>query len=290
MTQIRLTKDGRHVSAGPLTKAVRAYAKTNGTADGRVRSWIAYMMLSGLLQKASEEGSGVPMTVKGGVALELRLHPTPRATDDIDLVIHAAGDLMQALDRSLIMENGEPRVHGGFSFQRKGAARDLMNGAWRTEVTVRYEGSAWNTISVDVAREEIPDVAPEYLDAIDLSPLKLPGPNVVPCLPLHHQLAQKIHGMTQPPRKNERNERAKDLVDVLLIQDSLGDMTEIRNVCVTVFEKRGTHAWPPQLEVPEHWRDEFGKLISEYGMTIESLEAGVRDARDLIVRIDSSGK
>ena len=27
MTPIRLTKDGRHASAGTLTKAVRAYAK-----------------------------------------------------------------------------------------------------------------------------------------------------------------------------------------------------------------------------------------------------------------------
>lgn len=286
MMRARLTKDGRHLSAGTLTKAVRAHAKAQGMADGRVRSWVAYMMLSGLLQQVAEDGIGSAMTVKGGVALELRLHPTPRATEDIDLVVHDAGDLMASLDRSLATERGEPRLHGGFSFQRKGEARDLMNGAWRTELTVRYEGGAWNTISVDIAREEIPGVAPEYLTAIDLSPLMLPGPRLVPCLPLAHQVAQKIHGMTQPPRTNGRNERAKDLVDVLLLEESLGDLTALRRVCVRVFDTRGTHAWPPQLTIQEHWRDEFGRLVSDYGIKVEDLESGVRDAQDVIRRID----
>jgi len=49
---------------------------------------------------------------------------------------------------------------------------------------------------VDVAGEEIPDVAPEHIKAIDLSALHLPGPDLIPCLPLNHRLAQKIHGMT----------------------------------------------------------------------------------------------
>lgn len=290
MTSIRLTKDGRHLSAGTLTKAVRALAKETGTADGRVRSWVAYMMLLGLLQKVARDEGGAAMTVKGGVALELRLHPTPRATDDIDLVIHGTDNLMQALDRSLLSQNDEPRVHGGFTFQRKGEPRDLLNGAWRTEITVRYEGTAWNTISVDVAGEEIPYVAPEYIKAIDLSALRLHGPAVVPCLPLHHQLAQKIHGMTQPPKEGRRNERSKDLIDVLLIDAFVGDLSELRRTCVSVFAARGTHEWPPTLEVHEHWRDEFGRLAAEYGLQVGSLEGGVMKARELIASVESTAR
>jgi hypothetical protein len=290
VTPVRLTKDGRHLSAGTLTKAVRAYAKQAGTTDGRARSWVAYMMLSGLLQKVARDEGGVAMTVKGGVALELRLHPTPRATDDIDLVIHGAEDLMQSLDRSLLSVNDEPRVHGGFTFQRKGEPRDLLNGAWRVEIAVRYEGGAWNTISVDLAGEEIPNVAPEYIPAINLAPLLLPGPDSVPCLPLNHQLAQKIHGMTQPPREGRRNERAKDLVDVLLLGEFIEDVAALRQVCVSVFEARGAHEWPPMLEVLEHWRDEFRRLSEEYGLKLGSLEEGVAEARELIARIDRTGK
>lgn len=290
MTPVRLTQDGRYPSAGTLTKAVRAHAKETGTADGRVRSWVAYMMLSGLLQQVAREEGGAAMTVKGGVALELRLHPTPRATDDIDLVIHGTDDLLQALDRSLRSENDEPRVHGGFTFQRKGAPRDLLNGAYRTVITVRYEGTAWNTISVDVAGEEMPDVAPDYINAIDLAALHLPGPAVVPCLPLSHQLAQKIHGMTQPPKEGRQNERSKDLVDVLLIEELVRDMAELRRTCVTVFEARGTHEWPPTLEAHAHWRDEFGRLSAEYDLNVRSLEEGVTAARELIARIDGSAE
>ncbi|MCC7002906.1 MAG: nucleotidyl transferase AbiEii/AbiGii toxin family protein [Gemmatimonadaceae bacterium] len=248
------------------------------------------MMLSGLLQKAAKEDGCAAMTVKGGVALELRLHPTPRATDDIDLVIHGAGDLVQSFDSSLVPENGEPREHGGFTFQRKGEPRDLHNGAWRIEIAVRYEGTAWNTISVDLAGEELPDVAPEYINAIDLAPLRLPGPASVPCLPLTHQLAQKIHGMTHPPREGRRNERAKDLVDVLLLKEELDDLAELRLVCLSVFAKRGTHEWPPMLEVHEHWREEVLRLSEEYGLGNGTLEEGVSKARTLIARIDKSGK
>ena len=110
----------------------------------------------------------------------------------------------------------------------------------------------------------------------------------MPCLPLNHQLAQKIHGMTQPPRENGRNERAKDLVDVLLIQESVGDIAELRRVCVRTFEQRGTHAWPPQLQVHEHWRDEVTRLVTEYALSVESLESAVKNARELIARIDGS--
>ena len=79
-----------------------------------------------------------------------------------------------------------------------------------------------------------------------------------------------------------------DLVDVLLLKESLGDLAALRSVCVSVFVTRGTHAWPPQLTIQEHWRDEFGRLVSDYGVTVEDLEDGVRDAQDVIRRIDSA--
>jgi len=96
--------------------------------------------------------------------------------------------------------------------------------------------------------------------------------------------------MTQPLRANARNERARDLVDVLLLKESPDDLTELRRVCVNVFETRGTHTWPPHLEVHEHWRDEFARLASDYGLIVESLDSGVRAARDFIVRIDRAGQ
>ncbi|MCO4098590.1 MAG: hypothetical protein HEQ38_04130 [Gemmatimonas sp.] len=105
---------------------------------------------------------------------------------------------------------------------------------------------------------------------------------------MNHQLAQKIHGRTQPPTKGRRNERAKDLVDVLLIEEFLGEMAELRRTCVSVFEARGTHKWPPTLEVHGHWRDEFGRLAAEYGLHVGSLEEGATKARELIARIDGS--
>ena len=37
------------------------------------------------------------------------------------------------------------------------------------------------------------------------------GPAQLPCLPLRFHVAQKLHGMTLPPRPGKQNERFRDL-------------------------------------------------------------------------------
>jgi len=64
-------------------------------------------------------------------------------------------------------------------------------------------------------------------------------------------------GMTLPPRPGKRNERFRDLVDLLLLLllEELGtDYAGLREACEQVFRTRGTHDWPPPLDaVPPHW-------------------------------------
>lgn len=59
-------------SAGVLTRYAQAYARKVGVAESRVRAWIAYMILAGVLERATVAGAP-RFVVKGGVALELRL-------------------------------------------------------------------------------------------------------------------------------------------------------------------------------------------------------------------------
>jgi hypothetical protein len=42
-------------------------------------------------------------------------------------------------------------------------------------------------------------------------------PSQLPCLPLRLHVAQKLHGMTLPPRPGKLNERFRDLMDLLLM-------------------------------------------------------------------------
>lgn len=90
-------------SARVLEKWVDAYARERGLAPKRVRDWVSYMVLAGRLEQANLESEGATFTIKGAVALEMRLPASARATKDIDVIAEAedelglAGVLEQAL-------------------------------------------------------------------------------------------------------------------------------------------------------------------------------------------------
>ena len=87
-------------SAGVLARHAQAYARELGVAEGRVRAWVAYMIMAGTLERADGPG-GPRFIVKGGVALELRLRGRARATKDIDIVLRdTTADLAEALEQA----------------------------------------------------------------------------------------------------------------------------------------------------------------------------------------------
>ena len=117
---------------------MQAYARDAGLSEGRVRGWISYMVMAGALERAASRGQP-QVTVKGGIALELRLRNRARATRDIDIVLqHGDADLARTLERSL---SGE--AYQGFTFHRKGEPLVLDNGAVSLELAVSYLGGTW---------------------------------------------------------------------------------------------------------------------------------------------------
>ena len=142
------------------------------------------------------------------------------------------------------------------------------------ELAATYRGGAWTTVSVDIARAEPGEAEVELLDAVAFeATLGITGPVHVACLPLRFHIAQKLHGMTLPPRPGKRNERFKDLIDLMLMETLVSDYTGLREACEQVFASRATHAWPPLLELPEQWREGYAKLAT-------AIEVPVTDAAD----------
>ena len=91
------------------------------------------MVMAGALERAAARGQP-RFTVKGGIALELRLRNRARATKDIDVVLqHADADLARTLEGAL---SGE--AYQGFTFRRKGEPLLLDNGAVNLELAVSY--------------------------------------------------------------------------------------------------------------------------------------------------------
>ncbi len=239
-------------SAGVLARYAQAYARELGVAEGRVRAWVAYMILAGVLERATD-ADAPRFIVKGGVALELRLRDRARATKDIDIVLRdTKADLAGTLEQALTGE-----AYQGFSFRRKGQPLLLENGAVNMEFAITYRGQPWTSISVDIARAEAGESEVEWVEAIALTDaFGVTGPALLPCLPLRFHVAQKLHGLTLPPRPGKQNERFRDLVDLLLMEALVThDYVALREACELVFRScRRTHPWPPDLAaMPSHW-------------------------------------
>lgn len=281
MTEARRKRPaGPPPSAGVLARYARAYARELAVSEARVRAWISYMILADILERGRATADGYRFTVKGGVALELRLKDRARATKDIDLVLHHdEADLARALERAV--DSGARDGSQGFHFRRKADPLILENRTISVEFGVTYRGGAWTSILVDVARAEPGEGEIELIPAVPLeAAIGIAGPNELACLPLRMHIAQKLHGMTLPPRPGKRNDRFKDLVDLLLMESLVTDYAGLRAACESVFRTRGTHDWPPALALPPHWAEPFAVLARE-------LDLPVTDGRGAMDRVQS---
>ena len=267
-------------SAGVLAKYAQAYARDLGISEGRVRAWIAYMIMAGLLERAAS-GAGPRFIVKGGVALELRLRDRARATKDIDVVLRDSdADLARTLERALTDE-----AYQGFTFRRKAEPLLLDNGAVNVEFAVSYRGGVWTSVAVDVARAEPDESEVEWVRAIPLNDaFGVTGPVDLPCLPLRCHVAQKLHGMTLPPRPGKRNDRFRDLIDLLLMEELIEDYAGLREACEAVFRSRATHLWPPVINLPSHWTEPFARLAEELDLPVTDVASAIPRVQRLIDR------
>ncbi len=242
------------------------------------------MVFAGLLERSTRPLGGYRFTVKGGVALELRLRDRARATKDIDVVLHDRdADLARELERAAV--SGD---YQGFRFRRKGEPIYLDNGTVSMEFAVTYKGGSWTSINVDIARAEPTEAEVELVPAIALDDaVGITGPSELPCLPLRLHVAQKLHGMTLPPRPGKRNERFRDLIDLLLLEELLPDYAHLRDTCEKVFRTRATHDWPPLLQVQPHWAEPFARLAGELELSVTDVHEAMARVQRLVQRIQA---
>ena len=102
---------------------------------------------------------------------------------------------------------------------------------------------------------------------------------------LKHQIAQKLHGVSEPG-----SERAHDLVDLQLIfRRTTIDLAEVNSVCQRIFAYRKMQSWPPVVTKNEGWDDLYAAARHELPVLDTATEA-VAWANDLIRKIDESAK
>jgi hypothetical protein len=241
-----------------LEKTLARVAKEQGLAQERLRRWVSFLALCGVLERAVSEGILDTYYLKGGVAMELRFAEGARATKDIDIGISGARE-----ERLRIFQKALALGFDEFTFQLKGKPLSMDKvDAVRLELAIRHRSRAWQTIEVDLGSTGVgvADLVEPAIRGLAGMGLRVPSP--VRCLNLSEQVAQKLHACTGPYSQG----RARDVLDILLI-DLLGklDITAVRAAAEQAFAQRATHDFPPSIRIPAEWQPELEVLAKELG-------------------------
>jgi len=265
-----------------LGQLVAQYADATGMAVRRVRLRVSAMAFVGALERVREEDSPRRFLIKGGMACELRFQDKARATRDLDAQFHGSLDeLLADLDAAF----AEP--YSGFSFTSTEPETIRETRSSRFDIKLQYQDRRWGTLRVEVSPPEGEAAESDSVPALSVSEFGLTGPEFVACLSLRYQIAQKLHACTE--RFDDReNERAHDLIDLLLMEELIEDYGRVKQACVQTFDSRGTHPWPPTIDVEPNWRDVYPPLVAELDFPIGGVDEAVAGVQALVDRIDDA--
>ena len=228
--------------------------------------------------------------VKGGSALKLRYGKAhTRVTTDLDAAYSENLEMfISELEQSL--SKGWEGFTG--TVIRRGPAKPAgVDPAYVMQpysVKLAYNTQPWCTVELEVSYNEIGDA--DEAD-FDLSPdvsdiftkLGFPEPGKIPLMPLAYQVAQKLHGASEPGSK-----RAHDLVDLqLIVRNSPMDYAKLRTICIRLFAYRRKQSWPPTVSVGENWSERYDAEKLDLPV-LPTVDEAARWANELIAKIDSS--
>lgn len=228
--------------------------------------------------------------VKGGSAMKIRFgDASTRASTDLDA---ARGEDLNTFVREL----GDALAEGWYGFEGRISPRepahpeDVPEGYVMRpyDVKMSYLGSPWCTVQLELGHNEIGDaddpdmVAPADANTI-LTSMGFPELGPVPTMTLHHQIAQKLHGATEPG-----SSRAHDLVDLqIIVARGEVDLEKTRETCERLFSYRRRQQWPPTVVKGDEWESLYA---AQRGSTnvLEDVDSAVDWANNLIRRIADS--
>ncbi len=163
----------------------------------------------------------------------------------------------------------------------------------RFKVALAYRGGQWTTVALELMHDEVGSstelevrIGQRALDLFAL--LGLPEPNPVPLLPVHHQIAQKLHACTSVGSTGT-NERAHDLVDLQLpVAGERPDPARVRSTARRLFVSRRRHSWPPTVVAHPKWNTIYAKE-SDGLEVLATVGEAVTWANGLIAGIEAAG-
>jgi hypothetical protein len=238
---------------------------STGIVERRLGWIVASSVAIAALQRALHTDGKPRFLLKGGSYLEMRLGLRSRATTDIDALFRGDfDDLLSTLD-SCLEPWGALELTRGEVTTMDNVRRVVKPHRFRLQMSIK--GKRWRSVDIEVAPSEgRMDESVEATPAPPLGHFGLPSPGQLAGIALDYQVAQKLHGCTEPHEPPDAvNLRARDLVDLLLLRDAFyrgaGDLCSLRDACIDLFDARHAEAeqlnlaprpWPPKVVAFPH--------------------------------------
>jgi predicted nucleotidyltransferase component of viral defense system len=228
---------------------------------------------------------GDAATLKGGVALELRLERA-RTTKDIDLrVMGTPDDLLERLQKA-----GRLDLDDFLSFEIDADphrpeidAEGMKYDGFRFRAEAKLAGKLYGQrFGIDVAfGDPILDL-PETVVADDVFGFAGIAPPSIQIYPIETHIAEKLHAYTLP--RARPNSRVRDLPDLALLATIRRlEVARLRAAIEQTFAFRATHNQPTTLPVPPtKWRDPYASMATEDSLPWPTLDEVFDAARAFI--------
>jgi hypothetical protein len=268
-----------------LQRLIGDHAADRGMPPARLQRWLNAMIVTAVLDRVRDEDGEPIFLLKGGLALELRLRLRARATGDYDAAFRArTEEIIDRLDDALAVP------WNSFNLTRDAPESIPNTRAVRVRLRLSYKGRSWGSVQLEMAPVE--GRMGRELDRVatmSLHPLQVPLPEAANCISLRYQVAQKLHACTEVFDEGRENDRFRDIMDMLLVEDLLYDvgLAHVREACVDIFAVRDKHTWPPIVTVYDSWRVPFAALARENSFTPEDIDEAAATLTALIAAIDA---
>lgn len=230
-------------------------------------------------------GSPGKWVLKGGMALEVRVRERARATRDLDLaVLDSARDGEELREHAIELLAEDPDGDR-FTFE-VGMPSALDADAagrpgWRFPVRAFLAGKLFEAVRLDIVARDAERTATESIALPGVLAFAGVPTRAVEVITRTRHFAEKLHALTRE-YGNRENSRVRDLPDlILLIEDGLGDLGELRRVTRMVFEERATHEMPIAIpDPPSSWQRVYPELAASLDIEPKTLDEAMKALRE----------
>ncbi|MGO9761797.1 MAG: nucleotidyl transferase AbiEii/AbiGii toxin family protein [Solirubrobacteraceae bacterium] len=243
------------------------------------------MIVTAVLDRVRDENGEPIFLLKGGLAMELRLQLRARVTGDYDAAFRTrTEEAVERLDEALA------QPWNSFNLTRDAPEIIPNTKAVRVRLRLSYKGRSWGSVQLEMAPVEgRMGLELDRVEAMSLDSLRVPLPEAANCISLRYQVAQKLHACTEVFEEGRENDRYRDVMDILLLEELLYDigLNRVREACVDIFTVRDKHTWPPTVTVYDSWRVPFAELARENRFTPEDIDEAAAALTALIAAVEA---